>query len=394
MPTAILDVEASDLPPLLNLDPRYTHAFVLFRWKGAPVGHVVLPVREGSLTRTQLADSALRHAGQGIVHEQLNRYVGWSDDARSARAPATIAVCTRDRIEDLGRCLAALDRLPDDGQEILVVDSASRDAESIRALVARYPRARYLRLDRPGLDLARNAALRAALHPIVAFTDDDATPDPNWLRALLRNFESARTLCVTGLTLPAELESEAQEVFERTNGFARGYTRVVHDGTKVDPFLASRVGAGVNMALRRSILQAIGPFDDALDAGTPTRSGGDHDMFTRILAAGYVIVYEPAALSWHTHRRSWSELRAAVSGYGTGVFAYLTAHALRGELGAASLAVRWLIWQLVDLLRGRRLPRELGLAQLAGCMWGPFAYLQARRALARARPVQPAAAQS
>ena len=394
MPTAIADVEASELPKELPLDPRYTHAFVLFRWEGVPVGHVLLPVRDNCLTQAQLSEAALRHAARPILRQQLLQYVGLSDAAPSELLRATVAVCTRDRVEDLARCLAALDRLPDDGQELLVVDSASKDGASIRALVARYPRVRYLRLDRPGLDLARNAALRAAAHPIVAFTDDDATPEPNWLRALLRNFGAPRTLCVTGLTLPAELESEAQEVFEQTNGFCRGYARVFHDGTKVDPFMASRVGAGVNMALRRSILDRIGPFDDALDAGTPTRSGGDHDMFARILAAGYAIVYEPAALCWHTHRRSWAELREAVRGYGTGVFAYLSAHTLRGELGAASLAIRWLMWQLLDLVRGRNLPRELTRAQLAGCVRGPFAYLKSRRALAKAPRAQLAAAQA
>ena len=104
--------------------------------------------------------------------------------------------------------------------------------------------------------------LRAATHSIVAYTDDDATPDPNWLRALLRNFGGARTPCVTGLTLPAELESEAQEVLERTNGVARGYARIIHDGTKVDPFLASRVGAGVNMAKEVLLSLALSPLPE------------------------------------------------------------------------------------------------------------------------------------
>ena len=50
----------------------------------------------------------------------------------------TIAVCTRDRPDDLDRCLTALHAMPDDGQEILVVDSAS-SGDATRDVVRRYP---------------------------------------------------------------------------------------------------------------------------------------------------------------------------------------------------------------------------------------------------------------
>lgn len=203
-----------------------------------------------------------------------------------------------------------------------------------------------------------------------------------------RDFADPRTLCVTGLTMPLELESEAQEWFELTNSFTRGFSRVVHDGAIDDVFFVARVGAGVNMALRRSLLELVGPFDEALDAGTPTKSGGDHDMFTRILLHGYTIVYDPEALSWHRHRREWPELQEAVRGYGTGVWAYLTRHALQGEIRAPYVALSWLRWQLRSivqalLFRPAHLRLDLALAELRGCFAGPRAYLRARRAARR-----------
>ncbi|MCA1627002.1 MAG: glycoside hydrolase family 2, partial [Acidobacteria bacterium] len=95
----------------------------------------------------------------------------------------------------------------------------------------------------------------------------------------------------------------------------------------------------VNMALRRSAVEQVGFFDEALDAGTPARSGGDNEMFTRILLAGYRIVYEPAALNCHRHRRTWEELRAAIYGYGVGVYAAWTRSLLvEGELSALKVA--------------------------------------------------------
>jgi glycosyltransferase involved in cell wall biosynthesis len=295
----------------------------------------------------------------------------------------TIAVCTRDRPDDLRRCLAAIRAMPNDGQEILVVDSASTGSAT-HEVVLGYAGVRYVREERAGANVARNRAMQEARGEVVAFCDDDAAPDPGWLRALAANFGAPRTLCVTGLTLPLELETPAQEWFERTNSFSRGYSHTVFDGVTCDPFFVARVGASVNMALRRNVPDLIGPFDEALGPGTPTRSGDDHDLFTRILTAGHCIVYEPRALSWHRHRREWAELTAAGYGYGVGVYAYLTKQLLAGEWRAPVVALRWLPYQLLGLMRGVRgrhggVPRSLAFAELRGCLAGSAAYLRSRR---------------
>ena len=384
MPTAVREVEASDLPIRLEVATRYQRALILFRWHGVPVAQAELPVRHGYLESEDLVAALADQAGPRITSLEARRYLGLACSAIGvSQPPCSVAVCTRDRAEDLARVLTALASLPDDGQEILVIDSAST-SDSTRELVAAHPKVRYVREEVPGLDRARNRAIREARHDIVAFTDDDAVPDRGWLRALAANFADPRTACVTGLTMPLELETPAQEWFERTNGFGRGFWRTVFDGIECDPFFVSRVGAGANMALRRSACTVVGPFDPALDAGTPTKSGGDHDMFGRILAAGFRIVYEPTALSWHRHRREWSELEAAMYGYGVGVYAYLTRQFLAGETRAPVVALRWLPWQLRQLARGLlgrpgAMPPGLALAELRGCVVGPFAYWRSAR---------------
>jgi len=385
MPTAVLDLEFEHLPAAITVPGHYDHALILVRVYGQPVGQALLPVIGGQLG-SELRDRLLEAAGWNLWQRWLHNYLEWEQvPATDSPAPAaTIAICTRDRPEDLARCLEALMRLPDDGQEIMVVDNCP-STEATRHLVEGYTRVRYVREERPGLDVARNRALREARREIVAFTDDDAVPDPGWLRALLRNFDDPLVLCVTGLTMPLELETSAQEWFEQYSSFSRGFRRTVFDEANTNVLTAGQAGAGVNMALRHSVVECVGSFDEALDAGTPTHSGGDTEMFSRILARGYRIVYDPAALNWHRHRRTWEELRQTLYGYGTGVYALWTRKFLfERELTIPRLAWGW-FWhtQLPRLLhallrRPGHMPLDLALAELRGCLRGPTAYLSAR----------------
>lgn len=385
MATAVLDLEFERLPPAIAGLEHYSRALILIRLRGRPVGQALLPVVEGQVGGADLR-SALMHAADWAFWENwLHDHLGWKETRVTNPTPpaATVAICTRDRTEDLRRCLEALMRLPEEGQELLVIDNCPSN-HATRRLVEGYGCVRYVREDRPGLNFARNRALREAQHEIVAFTDDDAAPDPNWLRSLRRNFDHPLVLCVTGLTMPLELKTEAQEWFQRLGGFRRGFKRIVFDSASHNPLEAWHAGAGVNMALRRSVIEHIGPFDEGLDVGTPTRAGGDNDIFSRILAAGYRIVYEPEALNWHRHRYTWEELRRQFHGYGVGGFAVWTRSLLvEGEWDVLKQTRDWLHEHLPLLARSflRRpgsMPLDLQLAHFRGCAAGPWAYLYAR----------------
>jgi glycosyltransferase involved in cell wall biosynthesis len=386
MTTAVLDLDFNQLPPVITGLEGYSYALILIRLARRPVGQVRLPVIDGEISGLELRHALIETADAAFWKHWMYHQLGWeqANPTGAASPTATVAVCTRDRPDDVRRCLETLMRLPDDGQEILVVDNCP-STDATKRIVQEFSRVRYVVEPRPGLNNARNRALVEARHDVIAFADDDASPDPGWLRALLRNYDHPLTLCVNGLTMPLELETEAQALFERYISFMRGFEYKVFDEAFRNPLSVGRCGVGANMSVRRSLLTTVGPFDEALDVGTPTRSGGDNEMFARILAAGYRIVYDPAALSWHRHRTSMAGLQRQLQGYGIGNFATWTRHLfIDGELGAlkeARLAIGRRLEELSASLRREpnRIPLNIITAILLGYALGPWAYALSRR---------------
>lgn len=388
MATAILDLEISKLPPEITVEERYSKALVLIRLHGKPIAQAQIPVVGGRIEGSQLRETLMNAAGDNLWKNWLYDALEWDERGPVQTIPiATVAVCTRDRPEDLRRCLDALMLLPDDGQEYLVIDNCPA-TDATMELVKNYPKVRYVREDVAGSSTARNRALLEAKGEVIALTDDDAVPDPNWLRSLLWNFSDPRVMCVTGLVMPLELETEAQEWFERYSPHGRGFERRIFDGAHCNPLIVAPVGVSASMALRKSSIDCIGLFDEALGVGTPAKCGEDHELYTRILTAGYRIVYEPRAVSWHRHRREWEDLRKVMYCYGVGVYAFWTRTLVKNrELGVPLLAWGWLRYkQIPELFASLRkqpdaVPSDLLLAQLRGCLNGPMAYFASRKRL-------------
>jgi GT2 family glycosyltransferase len=387
MPTAVREVDLSG--PLRDIEGLGAAArcMLILRWRSRVIGRAFVPVHHSRLAADEIGraikDAAKLETLQSWLEGQLSYDERLLTDA--ATITASVVICTRDRPDDLRNALAAVLRLVHKGHEVIVVDNAPTSDATAR-VVTEFPNVRYVREPRPGLDVARNRGVHEAKGAIVAFTDDDAIVEPEWLDALLVNFSDSRVMCATGLTLPLELETEAQELFEEHCSFCRGFRHRTFDGQSDNPLAVGPVGAGANMAIRREVLTLIGGFNERLDAGTAARSGGDHEMFVRILSAGYRIVYDPTALSWHRHRRTRAEVFHTVFGYGVGVYAMWTGLLLeKRELGVLRLAWRWFRHEhLPALLSGwRRSSRsdrtDLRRAELRGCLYGPRAWLAARR---------------
>ena len=398
---ADLDRPFPEVPPCTQGEQ-----WVLVRLHGHPIGFVHPPTagcEPGELRRI-----AIERFGWEIARHLVGDRLDTSPDVDAlARFPAacpreqrdprlrvTVAVCTRNRAKQIRECLDALVRLdyPAHLLDIVIVDNAPVDT-STRDVVSEYSRIRYVVEPRPGLDWARNRAIKESTGDVVAFTDDDVSVEPGWVAALAAAFdEEPHAMCVTGLVVPDELDTRAQILFERYGGFGRGFDRWVYRvpaGASAARLYGGtgRFGTGANMAFRRSFFERDGLFDPALDVGTPTNGGGDLEMFFRVLKAGHALVYEPAATVRHRHRRDYASLKTQIANNGIGFYSYLvrTAQAYPEErLAIARLGVWWLWWWNVRrLLRGairpRAFPIDLIVAELKGSFTGLRRYAAARR---------------
>ena len=311
----------------------------------------------------------------------------------------TVQIATKDRAVPLRRCLDSIA-----ARALPVVrrrsSSTTRRAPARPALSCatgsgptRRSRVRYLEEPVPGAARAHNRALAVAEGTWVVRTDDDVVVDPEWLAAIAEAATSAPGVeCVTGLILPAEIATPAQELLEQFGGYARGFRRRRVDlgehcpTDPLFPFTTGRLGSGANIAFDAAKLRARGGFDVALGPGTPARGGEDLLAVFDVLTGGGGVVYEPSALVWHWNRRELASLRQLMHDYGIGLAAYLTAAAMRqprlalGKSRHVAAGVRHVVGRSSPKNKAKRCdyPKDLERRELLGMVAGPAAYLAGR----------------
>jgi GT2 family glycosyltransferase len=405
-PLKIVDIHLDHpLPTLVDLE-EYEAVEAMIHLHGAALGSVRVPVAGGSCSAGSLADAIVKDIGSSALSHLVDDWLatgfptqpGTLDSLLGIKHPdlsvdlpsMSVAVCTRDRPEHLATCLASIELLRYASLNVIVVDNAPSNDSTESLVRERFPRVRYVRETRPGLDWARNRAIAESSSEVIAFTDDDVVVDPHWATAIGSAFAEEESLAaVTGLVAPLELSTPAQVLFERYGGFGRGFVRRWYRAgpRSNDHIWGGGFGTGANMAFRRRVFEEIGPFDPALDVGTITNGAGDSEMFFRVLQEGYSLRYEPAALVRHRHRRDYHALYTQLTNHGIGFYSCLVRCALaypEKRSAIARFALSWLRrWSIRRLLlsffRPSRFPRELIVAELKGSLKGLTLYPRSRR---------------
>jgi len=195
----------------------------------------------------------------------------------------------------LSQCLDALQRQSIDSTrfEVIVVDNGSAEppAELVRRMGYH-----FVQEAKPGSYAARNRGLAEARGEILAFTDADCIPSPQWLDAGVRALQEAGPAggLVGG---PVELFFKDP----RRPNWAELYDSV----TSLDSqtyVLKQGFCVTANLFTKRIVFEQAGAFNAEL------MSGGDHEWSRRAIAHGWRLMYEPQATVRHPARASLREL--------------------------------------------------------------------------------------
>lgn len=218
--------------------------------------------------------------------------------------------------QGLARCLAALAAQTVE-HRVIVADNGSADGSDVLALAAG---AVLVREPVRSSYAARNRALDEVRAPVVAFTDADCIPRPEWLDQGLSCMREQEADLVAGRVSmePGATAAARQDAF-----------------TYLDQELqvAHGMAATANLFVRTEVLEEVGRFRSEL------RSGGDADLVSRCVAAGFRLVYSPSAVVEHPPRATLRAVLEKAWRIGTG----------HGRLAATDPAHRhWLsFWHAV-----------------------------------------------
>jgi len=211
----------------------------------------------------------------------------------------SVAVCSHNGAHTLHDCFTSLRALKYPNFEVIVVDDGSMDGT---ADIAREYGFSVISTDNRGLGSARNTAMEAATGAIVAYTDDDAYPDPDWLNYLAHTFMTTEFAAVGGPNLPPPGDGCIADCVANAPG---GPVHVLLNDEEAEHI------PGCNMAFRTECLQEIGGFDPQFRA-----AGDDVDVCWRLQERGWKIGFSPAAIVWHHRRNSIRAYWRQQVGYG------------------------------------------------------------------------------
>ena len=232
----------------------------------------------------------------------------------------SVVVCAFNAADTIDDCLSSLTRLTYPSFEVIVVNDGSRDRTA--SIAHRYAGVRVIDTPNGGLSAARNVGLAAATGEIVAYTDADASVDPDWLTYLVQPMLLSDVAGAGGPNVVPQDDPWVAQCVARAPG---GPSHVM-----LDDRIAEHV-PGCNMAFRRDALLSIDGFNPVY-----LRAGDDVDICWRLQAKGLRIGFAPAALVWHHRRPSVKAYWHQQVGYGEGE-AWLDAHHPEKFLGGRML---------------------------------------------------------
>jgi GT2 family glycosyltransferase len=187
---------------------------------------------------------------------------------------------------------------------VLVVDSGSRAAAraQLASIVAAHPNARLIRLDQPGVSLARNAGARDAGTGYIAYIDDDAIPAPDWVEHIIAAIQQAshppaviggRILPLWEAPLPTWWPASLRGVLSIIETEGCGEYRTQGLPANLEPY-------GANIVVQVAALLEAGGFGTSIGRqGDVLLSDEEVQLAWRLQNAGHSARYDSRIVVYH-----------------------------------------------------------------------------------------------
>ena len=381
----LLEVDvARPLPCLLLTDFHsgrcYTQGLLLVRLYGRPLGLLQLYTTNFQVDPYELSGIIWAHFGDriadylrqddlppvrslevfGLPYNRVPRYYVERAAIKRNAPLISVVVVARERLDYLDKTLRMLQEVHYPRYEIIVVDNTESPASTARMVRERFADVVYVREVQSGVPYARNLGLKQARGEIVAFIDETAVVDADWLTEVACAFNSGPDVqCVTGLTLPSQIEltpRKMRQYVENTQRFdSRLYDLSMNRPLNpMHPFRSIGFNGGTNLAFRADFLRGIGGFKPMI--GGRMQDVSDMMACMQVIMRGHQLAYAPSALVFQKTdsgtdsggRRRWREERAAR------VLAMSAAHSARWMIQqapqmAGAILARFIRWVEVGL---------------------------------------------
>jgi len=253
---------------------------------------------------------------------------------RLERAPkVSVVICAYNAERTMDTCLESMRTLNYPNYEVVVVNDGSTDRtlaisqEHQKKYEADPQAPPFVLVDQPnkGLSVARNVGAEAGTGEIIAYTDSDCVPDPDWLAFLIYRFVRSGFVAVGGPNFPPPEPSLVPAAV------------AVSPGGPMHVLLNDEVAEhipGCNMAFTKEALQEVHGFEPIFSA-----AGDDVDFCWRLQNRGHPIGFSAAATVWHYRRNTVKAYLKQQMGYGKAEALLYFKHPYRFNLLGQS---RWL----------------------------------------------------
>jgi glycosyltransferase involved in cell wall biosynthesis/GT2 family glycosyltransferase len=215
----------------------------------------------------------------------------------------SIVIVTINRADSLDRTLTSLNQIRYQPFEVIVVNGPSTDHTA--EVIARHGAGlRAYATDQTNISASRNIGIAHARGDVVAFIDDDAVPEPDWLERLVAAYADAQVAAVGGFIRDTRgFDFQARYTVSNRFGDVRQFANPEDFALEGESFLSL---TGTNFSARRESLIAVGGFDEEyiwfLD---------ETDVNLRMHDAGYKFAVAPDAEIHHKYEAGLTRTRGA-----------------------------------------------------------------------------------